>query len=236
MWRNLLVTNLEFCRFLNGLRAAGVRNVIGGAQLLCNESMPHERGGRIHFDRVAPRYYVSPGYEHHPVYWVTWIGAICFARYAGARLPTKSEMGALASRVRVDLKAINADYRIGDVLPVAEENPPADGIHHAVGNVQVWCADGPTATDLPVGPATRFMHGAAWNTPATVEEVRNPKARHLTGSSRGVGIRLVRDVEADLTAESTAALAASVRKGFAILRQRQWSLRELENAFVAALS
>jgi hypothetical protein len=46
--------------------------------------------------------------------------------------------------------------------------------------------------ELHDGPAARWLHGAAWNTPAT-REIHRARYRHLTGCSRGVGIRLVRD-------------------------------------------
>ena len=49
--------------------------------------MPHQRGGRLHYDPDASRWQVSEGYERHPVYWVTWTGAAAFAAWEGARLP-----------------------------------------------------------------------------------------------------------------------------------------------------
>ncbi|HJQ08016.1 MAG TPA: SUMF1/EgtB/PvdO family nonheme iron enzyme [Candidatus Saccharimonadales bacterium] len=173
--------------------------------------------------------------DRHPVYWVTWIGALSFARYAGARLPTFHEMETLASQYVPDLKVVNANYRVGDVLPAVEPNLPPGVVHHPVGNVQAWCADGPDAAELLAGPAARFMYGIAWNTPATPEELHSQKPRHLTGSSRGLGIQLVRDLDAHRTLETAATLAVKLRQALAVLARRNQTLPELEDAFVRAL-
>jgi Sulfatase-modifying factor enzyme 1 len=84
--RDTLVSNTEFAAFVNAMSSAGMPNGHGGTRLLACE-MPHERGGRLHHDPAADRWGVSPGYEDHPVYWVTWIGAAAFAAWSGARLP-----------------------------------------------------------------------------------------------------------------------------------------------------
>ncbi len=67
----------------------------------------------------------------------------------------------------------------------------AGQIHHLLGNLQVWCSDGPAAADCPGAPAARWLFGVAWNTPVTVQEARRARHRHILGCSRGVGIRLV---------------------------------------------
>ena len=101
-------------------------NCHGGTYLLACE-MPHERGGRLHHDPAIGCWHVSPGYEHHPAYWVTWIGAAAFAAWDGARLPSRAELIELTSqRSRVS----NADYRYGDVTPVTEPGRGDGGIHH----------------------------------------------------------------------------------------------------------
>ena len=73
------------------LAGAGLANSHAGTSLLACE-MPHERGGRLHRDPATGRWHVSEGYEHHPVYWVTWIGAAAFAAWSNARLPTRAEL------------------------------------------------------------------------------------------------------------------------------------------------
>ncbi|MFF4178404.1 SUMF1/EgtB/PvdO family nonheme iron enzyme [Streptomyces sp. NPDC001750] len=185
-WRNLLVSNAEMAEFLTMLHAGGAPNSRHGTNLfVC--PMPHERGGRLHYDPAGRRWRVSSGYESHPAYWVTWIGAALMAAWSGARLPTRAE----ALRATKGARAHNADYLVGDVCPVAEPGLGDREIHHAVGNVQIWCADGPEQPEAQ--PVQRYLFGAAWNTPSTDEAVTAIRSRYLLGSSRGVGIRLVRD-------------------------------------------
>ncbi|WP_433916914.1 SUMF1/EgtB/PvdO family nonheme iron enzyme [Streptomyces sp. NBC_01744] len=185
-WRNLLVTNAEMADLLSMLHAAGAPNTHLGTNLLVCP-MPHERGGRLHFDTARRRWRVSPGYESHPAYWITWAGAAVMAAWSGARLPTRAE----ALEATAGARARNCDYAVGDVSPVAEPGCGPDQVHHLVGNLQIWCGDGP---EHPVTePVQRYMFGAAWNTPGTDEAIGAVRSRYLLGSSRGVGVRLVRD-------------------------------------------
>ncbi|MFE5860206.1 hypothetical protein ACFQ77_06545 [Streptomyces virginiae] len=187
LWRNLLVTNLEMAELLNALHDAGAPNTRGGTNLLVCP-MPHERGGRIHFDADKRYWYVSRGYESHPAYWVTWVGAAARAAWSGARLPTRAE--ALEATFSAP-PAANCDYAVGDTSPVTEPGRGPGQVHHLVGNVQVWCADGPEATEEE--PLKKYLFGAAWNTPGTKKEIAAVRSRYLMGSSRGVGVRLVRE-------------------------------------------
>jgi formylglycine-generating enzyme required for sulfatase activity len=189
-WRNVLVTNAEFAALLNELNRNGLASSHGGAPLLACE-MPQERGGRLHYDPQANRWRISDGYQQHPVYWVTWIGAAAFAAWEGARLPRRAELADLTASCTGPVT--NAGYRFADVTPVAEPRCGTGDIHHLLGNLQVWCSDGPDEEEVCHGPAARWLHGAAWNTPGTPAEIHRPRWRHLAGSSRGVGIRLVRD-------------------------------------------
>ncbi|MEL5954102.1 hypothetical protein AADR41_04850 [Streptomyces sp. CLV115] len=89
------------------------------------------------------------------------------------------------------LPAHNCDYLAGDTSPVAEPGRTAGQVHHMVGNLQIWCGDGPTRSEAE--PEQRFLFVAAWNTPGTTEAIRAMRSRYLLGSSRGIGVRLVRD-------------------------------------------
>lgn len=230
-WRNLLVSNTEFAAFMNELAEVGLANSHAGTYLLACE-MPHERGGRLHRDPLTSRWHVSDGYENHPAYWVTWIGAAAFAVWSGARLPTRAEL--IEETRHVYMATANADYQFGDVTPVTEPDRAAEEIHHLIGNVQVWCCDGPSSGALRESPATRWLHGAAWNTPATREEIHRARHRHLTGSSRGVGIRLVRD---HATAELPAAELAARMAGWIVsLGRRTLTLSALDQGLIEALS
>ncbi|MEV4197447.1 MULTISPECIES: hypothetical protein [Micromonospora] len=226
-WRNLLVSNAEFCGLLNALHVAGVPNTQRGTHLLL-VPMPHERGGRIHWSPEHETWTVSPGYEHHPVYWVTWIGAALFAAVNSARLATHGELCVLAA----DTEPSNHDYALGDVAPVAHMIAP-HGVHHPVGNVQVWCGDGPAATFGQ--PVQRWIHGAAWNTPATPQEVNRLRSRHLLGASRGVGVRLVRDASAPFTGPTVAEAATVLDTWIDSLADRSRPLADLDLGIVRAL-
>lgn len=226
-WRNLLVSNAEFCRMLNALHTAGVPNTQNGSHLLLVE-MPHERGGRIHWSQETATWTVSSGYASHPVYWVTWLGAAAFAAINAARLPTHADLCQLAA----DAEPSNHDYTVGDVIPVVEPSARHD-IHHPVGNLQVWCADGPaTRFDQPV---ERWLHGAAWNTTATLDEINRLRSRHLLGASRGVGIRLVRDTTPPQPVPAIADVAALLTAWIDGLADRGRTLGELDAAIVTAL-
>ncbi|HET8661280.1 MAG TPA: hypothetical protein VFM55_20065 [Micromonosporaceae bacterium] len=226
-WRNLLVSNAEFCELLNALHTAGVPNTQRGTHLLL-VPMPHERGGRLHWSPDLETWTVSPGFGQHPVYWVTWLGAAVFAAVNSARLPAHGELCALAA----DAEPSNYGYVLGDVAPVA--HPSASrGIHHAVGNLQVWCGDGPQPAFGQ--PVERWIHGAAWNTPASVDEVSRLRSRHLLGASRGIGIRLIRNTAAPLTGPTVGQLAAMLNSWIDSLADRSRPLADLDAAVVDAL-
>jgi hypothetical protein len=227
-WRNLLVTNAEFARLLDRLQAAGLPNTHTGTHLLLTV-MPHGRGGRVHFDPDRRCWRVSTAYEHHPLYWLTWIGAATYAAWSGARLPTRAELDAVTAHT----EPTNVAYSVGDVVPVVEPGRDPSKIHHLVGNLQVWCADGPVGNDTR--PVERWLHGAAWNTPGSREEVIRPRSRHLLGSSRGVGVRLVRDPHRPLRPVPAADLADRLRRWREALGNRSRSLHELDRLVVDAL-
>jgi hypothetical protein len=229
LWRNLLVSNDEFAVLLNELAAAGVANCLDGSYLLACE-MPHERGGRLHRDQLG-RWTVSPSLGSHPANWVTWTGAAAFAARHGARLPTRAEL--IAETGTDDLMVTNCGYQAGDTIPVTQPGHHPGELHHLAGNVQVWCADGPVS-QIP-GPAARWLHGAAWNTPGTPAEIHRPRARHLSGASRGVGIRLVRDATTR-TAASPACLANALRGWIGYLADRGQPLHILDEGLACALA
>ena len=229
-WRNLLVTNDEFAAFLNEMADEGLPNCLDGCYLLACE-MPHERGGRLHCDPRGGQWSASPGFGAHPAYWVTWIGAAAFAARHGARLPARAEM--IADTRRDDLVVTNHGYQAGDTFPVTEPGRGPGEVHHLAGNLQVWCADGPGGS--PAGPAARWLHGAAWNTPGTPQELHRPRARHISGASRGVGIRLVRD-RAGQTAATAARVTAALNGWVRMLGDRTQPLGVLDEALAGALA
>ncbi|MFF2546643.1 hypothetical protein ACFVUY_29365 [Kitasatospora sp. NPDC058063] len=228
-WRTLLISNVEMADLLNALLEAGLENTQHGTHLLINP-MPYERGGRLHLHQR--RWRPSPGYERHPAYWVTWLGAAALAAWHGARLPTREE--ALAG-VAVAGPAHNTGYAFGDTTPVVEPGKGAGQIHHLTGNVQIWCADGPDAGhDAPV---RRYLFGSAWNTPGDSRTVEEPRSRFLLGSSRGVGVRLVRGPEAH-SADALGAweIAERIVRWIGALEEPDRTPGELDRRLVNALT
>jgi hypothetical protein len=117
---------------------------------------------------------------------MTWLGAAVFAAFNGARLPTCVE----ASTIMTGHTASNAEYRHGDVSPVEEAGGPVRDIHHRADNVQIWCCDGPSPWPHTRCSATR---SAPRGTPRLRRPTSTPRSCYLLGSSRGAGLRLVRD-------------------------------------------
>jgi hypothetical protein len=128
---------------------------------------------------------------------------------------------------------MNTAYEQGDVVSAIETGRRTDEIHHRVGNVQIWCADGPEPQATSAGPAVRWLHGAAWNTPGTPDQIHRPRHRHLLGASRGVGIRLVRDPGRDSV--PAAVLADLLHDWIRSLADRDRSLADLDAPVIAAL-
>jgi len=156
------------------------------------------------------------------------VGAAVFAAVNCARLPAHGELCVLAAGTG----ASNHSYAIGDVTSVVQM-VASHGIHHPVGNLQVWCGDGPPA--LFGQPAQRWIHGAAWNTPATADEVNRLRSRHLLGASRGVGIRLVRDATVPVTSPTIAEVASVLSTWIDSLADRARTLADLDAGIMQAL-
>lgn len=216
--------------FLNEMADEGLPDCLDGCYLLACE-LPHERGGRLHYDLHAGRWTASPGFGGHPTYWVTWTGAAALGARHSAWLPTRAEM--IAQTKRDDLVVTNHSYQAGDTLPATEPGRSPSDVHHLAGNLQVWCADGPAGS--PWGPALRWLHGAAWNTPGTQQEIHRLRSRHLAGASRGVGIRLVRD-RAGCHAAAAADVAATLKNWAAMLGDGAQPLGVLDEALAGALA
>jgi len=138
----------------------------------------------------------------------------------------------IAETRRDDVTVTNSGCQTGDTVPVAQPGRSPEEIHHLVGNLQVWCGDGP-ASRRPI-PVTCWLHGAAWNTPGTPEEIHRPRDRHLSGASRGVGIRLVRERAGPA---ATAARIRDVLRGWIqLLADRSQPLEILDQALADAFA
>jgi len=230
-WRNILVTNEEYCLFLNEMRNNGIDNIVDDGQIFFNENMIYGRGGRIHFNHNKNKYEINPGYKNHPVYWVTWIGSSAFALYQGLRLPKKTEIDNLVQNANVSFNLINAGHKLDDVQPTNLENYIPGEVNDIVGNLAVWCSDG--KNQLPNDPqsVTKYIYGTAWNRPATLQEINKEHFRPLMGNSRGVGIRLIKDVS--LKKISLPELIDRLKKIRVILKDNDnFSLREKDEKII----
>ncbi|MEU5148658.1 hypothetical protein AB0G42_15895 [Streptomyces yangpuensis] len=121
-------------------------------------------------------WHVSRGYELHPAYWVTWVGDAARAARSGARLPTRAEVLQAAWSAP---SAVNCEYVAGDTSPVAEPGRGPGRVNHLVGNLQIWCGDGPDQCEEE--PLQKYLFGAAWNTSGTKEEIRAVRSIYLSG-------------------------------------------------------
>ena len=127
----------------------------------------------------------------------------------------------------------NAGDRFGDVTPATEPGRSGSTIHHLLGNLQVWCSDGPARQGLAGGPAARWLHGIAWNTPATQDAAQQPRHRHILGCSRGVGVRLIRD--GTQRPVRIGELAARLKAWISSLADRSGPLAEIDGQLIGAL-
>lgn len=175
------ITNTQYAVFLNaksigadGLYAAGTYP----KQVLIYSSIGSSDWGLHYF---AGQWVPAPGYENHPVIYVTWYGAVEFATFAGGRLPTEAEWeyacragtttpfntGSCLSETQANYDwrhpYLNCPGNIGftgwATRKVDDYPPNAWGLYNMHGNVWEWCSDwgGPySGTDLtnPSGPLT----------------------------------------------------------------------------------
>jgi len=158
----------------------------------------------------------KPGFENHPVVYVTWDGAKAFCDWLGGRLPTEAEweyacragsrskyyFGDDANKLKE-----NAWYleQSGDKAHPIGRRPANDfGLYDILGNVWEWCADwydpqyySRSATDNPKGPLQgdqRVLRGGAFN--SNIDQCRSSCRSPLSpfASYSFVGFRAVRDV------------------------------------------
>lgn len=181
-----LVTNAQYCQFLN---EKGNQEEGGVSWIDLDGAYDSERC------RIEPmakgRFAVEPGYEEHPVVYVSWYGAAAYCNWLGTlagdksyRLPTEAEWEYAARGGRrsryfkyagsniLDKVAWYNENSGGRLHHVTELDANELGIYDMSGNVWEWCSDwygddyyekGPL--DNPQGPthgSARVLRGGSW--------------------------------------------------------------------------
>ena len=130
---NTLVTNRQFCNFLNLIHFNYVPN---DSYYLFNCINTHNAIG---YAQKTDSYYVKDGLDNNPVSGVNWYGALLFSYLCGGRLITEYEYENTV--VEIDKSQANYGNIYGFTTPVKHFPPNSLGIYDSIGNLRVWCMD-----------------------------------------------------------------------------------------------
>lgn len=205
-----LVTNQNYCDFLCSLPFS---NEIGSQYYFLNTHLYDsrvKRSGEKYFsslenlDAANPKsvttdspYYVTPGYENHPVTCVNWQGAKLFAQLFECDIPSY-EQWLLAARGihseevqyswgndRPNEKLANYAEHIGTTTVVGSYPPNSIGIYDMLGNVREWLSD-------DSGIESRLIVGGGWNKSADDLQLKSVQSTWALHSGASIGFRLIK--------------------------------------------
>ncbi|HDN80997.1 MAG TPA: formylglycine-generating enzyme family protein [Chloroflexi bacterium] len=188
------VTVEEYARFLNA-----IGSLWGCDGHLCADVK--SENPQSHILIKDGLYQPEPGYERHPITWVSWFGADAYCRFYGKRLPTEAEWEKAARGTDGRLypwgdifspDRANADGVLSGTVPVGSypEGLSPYGLHDMAGNVWEWVADWyepypGSGYRSPFFGKYKVVRGGSWNHPAADARC---SARDFAHPARRIGV------------------------------------------------
>jgi formylglycine-generating enzyme required for sulfatase activity len=210
----LETTEVTFEQYVTFLNVRGPDTHINGcAGFPCIQTQNESLDAPITFD--GANYSIGVGLSQHPVYGVTYYGALAYCEAVGRRLPTEAEWERAARSGRDGER-----YPGGDAIPAwvprggrgpldgpwpVSVGPPNDfGVRGIAANIHEWCADW-HARDYydrspdrnPAGAASghrRASRGGSWRHAVTISRVAARSKLDPAFRYTDYGFRVARDI------------------------------------------